>query len=269
MSVYKSEKSAYLNRSLQSVWDDQTLKPDEIILVEDGPLGDDLHEVISSWKSKLGERLNVLVNEQNLGLTKSLNKGIEVAKSEFIARMDSDDISLPQRFEKQIAFMKTHPECDVLGGGLIEIDESDKEHARRLYPLSCDNIKKYIVKANPLAHPTVMIRKKVFEDGHRYDEKYRKNQDLNLWFRLLKSGYILNNIDDNILLFRRTSDTYTKRSSRLSLNTEFNIYINGIRELYGPITWRYVYPIIRYTVKIMPSWVNVFVYKYLFKKENK
>ena len=93
MSVYKSEKADYLARALRSVWTDQTLKPDEIVLVEDGPLGDELIRVIIDWKSLLRERLVLLRNDCNLGLTKSLNKGLSVVKSDFIARMDSDDIA--------------------------------------------------------------------------------------------------------------------------------------------------------------------------------
>ncbi len=109
MSVYKSEKPTYLDRSLQSVWDDQTLKPDEIILVQDGPLSEELLQVIDKWQAKLCEVLVLIRNEVNIGLTKSLNKGIRVAKGEYIARMDSDDISLPNRFVMQEKFLDENP----------------------------------------------------------------------------------------------------------------------------------------------------------------
>ena len=105
MSVYKSEKPICIDRALRSVWDDQTMKPEEIILVQDGPLGKELMEVINLWKAKLGEHLVTLQNKANLGLTKSLNKGLVYAKGELIARMDSDDISHPMRFERQIKFL--------------------------------------------------------------------------------------------------------------------------------------------------------------------
>ncbi|MBR5919515.1 MAG: glycosyltransferase [Prevotella sp.] len=98
MSVYKSEKGEYLDRSLRSVWDDQTRKPEQIFLVEDGPLTEGLYAVIDKWKERLGDKLVVCQNEQNLGLTKSLNNGIELITSDLIARSYSDDITAQQRF---------------------------------------------------------------------------------------------------------------------------------------------------------------------------
>lgn len=268
MSVYKSEKPRFLNRALRSVWSDQILKPNEIILIEDGPLSRELIEVIENWKSELGDKLVILRNELNEGLTKSLNKGIAVIRSQYIARMDSDDISLPERFKLQYEYMESHPEVMVLGGGMQEIDEYENWGAERKYPETQEKIKKYIAKANPLAHPTTFIRKSIFDNGYLYNDKYRKNQDLKLWFDLLKDNNVLHNLSDTVLLFRRTSDTFTKRSSKVSLKSELEIYTSGIRSLYGIISWRYIYPYTRYVVKSMPSSVNTFVYKYLFKKKN-
>ncbi|MDE5758619.1 MAG: glycosyltransferase, partial [Allobaculum sp.] len=96
LSVYDSETSSSLNESLKSIWSDQIHRPDEIILVEDGPLKSSLQHVIKEWKDTLGEKLRIVINEQNLGLTKSLNKGLRVATGDYIARMDSDDISAPE-----------------------------------------------------------------------------------------------------------------------------------------------------------------------------
>lgn len=105
MSVYQNEKPEWLDRALKSVWTDQTLKPNEIILVKDGPLTDLLEGVIEKWQFEMGKVLMVLNNEINLGLTKSLNKGLKLVTSKYIARMDSDDIAFPERFEKQYAFL--------------------------------------------------------------------------------------------------------------------------------------------------------------------
>lgn len=268
MSVYKTEKPDYFNRSLQSVWDDQTLKPNEIILVKDGPLGDDLDMVVDKWKIRLGEKLIVVVNEENLGLTKSLNKAIAQSSGDILARMDSDDISMPNRFEKQAKFMASHPDIDVLGGGIQEINENEEWGAERLYPATTENIRKFIVKANPIAHPSAMIRKSIFDNGFKYDEQFRKNQDLKLWYDLLAAGHKLANLSEPVLFFRRTSETYAKRSSKISLISERNIYLNGITMLYGRYNWRKIYPMVRYLIKSMPPGVSQFVYKYLFKKKN-
>lgn len=268
MSVYKSEKPAFLDRSLQSIWTDQELRPNEVILVEDGPLTPELSKIIEKWKSIIGDKIIILRNEINEGLTKSLNKGIAIAKGDYIARMDSDDISNPSRFAIQRAYMDDNPEITVLGGGMQEIDENETLGAKRIYPEDQEKILKYITKANPLAHPTTFIRGNIFEKGFKYDEKYRKNQDLKLWFDLLQNGYMLHNIPDIVLKFRRTSDTYTKRSSKISLKSELEIYDKGICALYGKTSTKRIYPYIRYFIKSMPPSINKIVYKYLFKKNN-
>ena len=199
MSVYKSEKPAYLDRSLQSVWDDQTLKPDEIILVQDGPVGEELETVINKWKEKLAGTLVLLVNVTNLGLTKSLNKGIKVAKGEYIARMDSDDISLPDRFKLQVEYMESHPEISVLGGAIQEFNDKDGIIGERHFPADTASIKQYIHKASPVAHPAVMIRKTLFDEGVVYNEKYRTTQDLALWFDVLATGHLMANLKEFVL----------------------------------------------------------------------
>ena len=259
MSVYRSERPAYLARALESVWDDQTMKPDEIVLVEDGPLGDGLLSVVGQWKEKLGGRLNVLVNEENLGLTKSLNRGLAVAEGEYIARMDSDDISMPRRFESQADFLDSHPDVSILGGSLQEFDDSCENLNVRRYPASPADVKRYIAKASPLAHPTVMMRRSIFDDGLRYDERYRTSQDIALWFDALCAGYQISNLPEVTIKFRRDGDVF-KRRSKAKARNEFRIYMHGIRRLYGLFSWRYAYPLARFIFRMMPVSVVKAVY---------
>lgn len=251
MSVYKAEKAKYLDRAIKSVWDDQTLKPDEIILIKDGPLGGELNDIISSWKAKISDRLRIITNEKNLGLTKSLNKGIAIARGEYIARMDSDDISMPRRFERQAMFLDSHPDIAVIGGSLQEFDSENENLGVRQYPLDNDAVLKYIHKASPLAHPTVMIRREVFERGILYDERYKTSQDIALWFDILAAGHRIANLEEVTIKFRRDGDVYKRRSKEKAEN-EFKIYVNGIRRIYGLATWRYVYPLARYIFRMMP-----------------
>ena len=203
MSVYHSEKAEYLNRSLQSVWDDQSLKPNQIVLIEDGPLGEELHKVIDKWKERLQDVFCIVKNEKNIGLTKSLNKGIQYITSELIARADSDDISMPTRFALQEKFLAEHPDVDILGGAMQEFNEDNDCLNVRRYPSTHEQARKYIMKASPLAHPSVMMRKKIFDEGLRYNEEYRTSQDVALWFDALNAGYHIANLDDIILHFRQ------------------------------------------------------------------
>ena len=255
MSVYKSEKPAYLNRSLQSVWDDQTLKPDEIILVQDGPVGDELAAVISQWKGKLGEDLVLFVNETNLGLTKSLNKGIKVAKGEFVARMDSDDISLPDRFLHQMEYMDAHPEISVLGGAIQEFNDKDGIIGERHFPADTPAIMSYIHKASPVAHPAVMIRKSLFDEGVLYNENYRTTQDLALWFDVLATGHQMANLDEFVLQFRRETNVYQRRKNKEDSQMELGIHLRGIKKLFGFSPIKSLYPVARYTLRLMPNLV--------------
>lgn len=259
MSVYKSEKSSYLDRALKSIWDDQTLKPDEIILVEDGPLGEDLNEVVNRWKERLSDRLVLLYNEVNLGLTKSLNKGIKYVRSEYIARMDSDDISDPLRFERQFNYLQEHPGIDVLGGALQEFNDENSNLNVRHYPLSPEQCREYIVKASPLAHPTVMMRRRIFDEGITYNEQYRTSQDIALWFELLSKGYSIANIPEVTILFRRDDAVFKRRNRSKAIN-EFKIYMSGIKRLYGVYTFAYLYPMFRLVFRLLPTFVVKWIY---------
>lgn len=258
MSVYKSEKPSYLDRALKSVWDDQTLKPNEIILVEDGPLEEELQEVIACWKERLSDRLVLLFNKTNLGLTKSLNKGLKHVRSEYIARMDSDDISDPLRFERQFDYLQQHPEIDVLGGALQEFNDENPNLNVRHYPLTPEQCRKYIVKASPLAHPTVMMRRRIFDNGIAYNEQYRTSQDIALWFELLSKGYSIANIPEVTIHFRRDDAVFKRRNRSKAIN-EFKIYMNGIRSLYG-FTWKYAYPVARLCFRLLPTSVVKWIY---------
>ena len=133
-----------------------------------------------------------------MGLTKSLNKGISRVTSDLIARMDSDDISMPNRFQLQSKYLEEHPEIDIVGGSLREFDAEHEELSVRHYPLTHDEVVKYICKACPLAHPTVMMRRRIFDEGLGYNEKYRMSQDIALWFDAVLAGYRIANLPERV-----------------------------------------------------------------------
>ena len=252
ISVYREEKPSCFERALRSVWDDQTYKPYEVVLVKDGKLTPELDAVVCRWKSLLGDSLIVLENETNVGLTKSLNKGLKYVKGELIARMDSDDISHPRRFEIQHDFFVNNPDIDVLGGALQEFNDDCECLNIRHYPESPEGVRRYICKASPLAHPAVMIRRRIFDEGLRYDESYRTSQDLALWYDVLDRGYKIANVSDVLIYFRLAGEAIKRRSRRKAFN-EFKIYMNGIYRLKGVFTLRYIYPISRLMFRLMPE----------------
>lgn len=252
MSVYKSDNPQYLDRSLQSVWSDQTLKPDQIVLIKDGPLDEKLDNTIDKWKQLLSDKLCVISNNENIGLTKSLNKGLKVVTGDFIARMDSDDIAHPMRFERQVEYLTNHADVAVVGGSIQEFNAYSDCLNIRHYPAENAAALRYIHKASPLAHPAVMMRKSIFDAGISYNEQYRTSQDIALWFDVLCNGFKIANITEVVLYFRRDDEVFKRRSRKKAIN-EFKIYISGIHRLYGLFSWRYIYPVMRFVFRMMPQ----------------
>lgn len=259
ISVYQTEKPIYFEEALKSVWDDQMRKPEQIVLVEDGPLTDGLSAVITHWKEKLGDVLCICQNETNLGLTKSLNVALQHVTTDLVARMDSDDRSDAKRFERQEAYFESHPDVDIVGGALQEFDEDHDCLNVRNYPLTHEEATKYIMKASPLAHPAVMMRMKMFHEGLKYDERYRMSQDIQLWFDAIMKGYHIGNIPEVVLYFRRAGDVF-KRRSRVKAKNEFKIYMNGIYRMHGLWTTAYRYPIARYIFRNLPTPIVKWIY---------
>ncbi|MBQ0019120.1 MAG: glycosyltransferase [Bacteroidales bacterium] len=270
MSVYRKETGAHLDRSLKSVWDDQTRKPDQIVLVEDGPLTDELYAVIEKWRGVLGDKLCSPKNETNMGLTAALNKGLEHVTSDLVARNDSDDYSAPRRFELQVKYLEEHGDVDVLGGAMQEFDEEHLCLCIRRYPTH--HLEKYICKASPCAHPTVVMRMHIFrEGGVRYDDRYPLNEDIALWYDILRQGYSISNLQDVVYYFECSGGMFERRS-RQKAWPEFKVYMRGIKDLRGVLTWRYVYPISRLVFRLMPVKMIAWIYgskmrqKFLTKK---
>ncbi len=273
MAVYHKEKPEFLQEAMESLWTAQTLKPDQVILVQDGEIGDALQRVIARWKRKLEDALVVVVNEKNMGLTKSLNRGLEYVDTEYIARMDSDDVCVPERFERQVEFLEQHRDVDVVGTFMQEIDECGQLFQVREYPTNPDEVIDYIKKASPLQHASVMFRKRLFDDGLRYNERYRTTQDLALWFDVLARGKKIANIPVILMYYRLTNATYDRRDISKGI-LETKIYFRGIYKLHG-VTFAYVYPIARLIFRLLPKkmakgiytgkWRTMFLNKYRAK----
>ena len=250
MSVYHKEKPEYLDLALQSIWTIQNLKPTQIILIEDGELTVELYEVIEKWKQTLNNVLVIHKNESNIGLTKSLNIGIDKATGHYIARMDSDDVSVSGRFKKQVDYLEKNTDYAVVGSLAQEIDEEGNYTNIRNYPFTDKEVRNYICKACPLQHAGVLMKREIFDSGIRYNEDYRLTQDLALWFTILNAGYKIGNIPECLIQFRITQDSFVSRDKSKGLH-EFKIYMKGIKELKG-VTWRYVYPLTRLVMRYMP-----------------
>ena len=231
MSVYYKEQALYLKEALDSIWLNQILKPDQIVLVEDGPLTPELYEVIDEFQKEVGNVLTLVKNETNQGLAKALNKGIGFIRTDLIARMDSDDISDKRRFVYEIEYMDKHPDVMILGGSIQEMDENKNFLSQRHYPKMYEEVRKYIWRGSPVAHPTTVMRKCIFQ-SLSYNEKVGQNEDLALWFNALEKGIKIENIEEVVYYFRMSSGCYKRRSKKKAWK-EFEIFIKGLWNLYG------------------------------------
>jgi glycosyltransferase involved in cell wall biosynthesis len=172
----------------------------EFIIIDDGST-DASPAILKSYSDP---RLRLIQNEQNIGLTRSLNEGLELAKGQYIARMDADDISLPQRFEKQIAFMKVHPECVVVGADVMMIDPDGDSLCRLRHSYDHDLIDRDCLRGNgtALSHPVILVRKSAMETVGGYDAAVQTGQDLDLYLKLCEVGKAFN-LPEILLLWRQ------------------------------------------------------------------
>ncbi len=204
-SLYKKENPEYLKKAIDSMLE-QTVKPDEIVLVEDGPLTKELYDVLDGY----GDKLNRVKNETNVGLGLALNNGLKACRNELVARMDTDDISKPDRCEKQLQRFAQKPELSIVGTWADEFYTSTEEIiSTRRVPTEYPLIYEYAKKRSAFNHPAVMYRKsKVLENGGYSD--LRRNQDVDLFGRMLFAGCKAENIGEALLFFR-SNDALAKR----------------------------------------------------------
>lgn len=260
LSVYKKENPLYLNEALRSIWDEQTLKPDQIVMVKDGTLTPELNKVIDRWKVKLPDIFLVVELSENVGLGAALNEGLKYCKYDLVARMDTDDISLSQRFEKQVAFMEANPDISVSGGIFERWDENfSKFLDYRSFPQNNVEILKFAKWRNPLNHPCAIYRKSIVLSVGGYPP-FRKSQDYALWSLMLKNDYKFANINETLLkmrygegfLDRRGFDYFKKECDVLKYQHKIQ-FIN---------TYEFVRNIsVHFLIRVSPKFIRKILYK--------
>lgn len=217
MSVYKKEKPEYLKAAMDSILA-QTYPVDEIMLIEDGPLTKELYALIEEYQKK-ASHLRIFAFEENQQLGRALAKGVELCRNELVARMDTDDIAMPKRIEKQVAYMQAHPEVHVLGGSIREFNDEGTTDRVKYMPKTQEEIVEYVKVRNPLNHMTVMFRRSAILEAGNY-QHFPYLEDYSLWSRMLSKGYQIRNMED-ILVRARTSMALVRRRSGWSYFMDF------------------------------------------------
>lgn len=263
VSVYAGEQADRLAEALESVLVRQTVLPAEIVLVEDGPLTDGLQDVLRHYRQIFPHWIRVALPE-NKGLGTALNEGLGHCTHEWVARMDSDDIALPQRFERQWAFIEAEPQWDVVGCAVGEFahDPAALTAVRRcpadVYPA--------IKFRSPLNHPTVFFRKSAVQaaGGYRHCPFM---EDYDLWIRMCAGGARMTSLPDVLYLFRMTPDTYRRRGGRVYVASEKMIQ-KSLRA-HGLISWPgYIYNrIVRVGSRYLPGGLRAALYHWFLRKK--
>lgn len=262
MSIYYKEDPLYFNQAMESIWDSQTLKPNEIILVEDGVLSEELYIEIAHWKEKLGNILTIVKLKDNVGLAKALNVGLDYCNGDFIARMDSDDISMPSRFKTQIDFLKTNLDIQAVGTWISEIDENNnviKDLVR--YPLYNDELFTFFKLRDPIVHPTSMFRNTFFEKVGKYRDDVHLAEDTLLWYEAFKNKCKIANIDYIGLQFRRNKQFYKRRAN---IKKSIQLLKCRVFEINPTLEYGIVanfYAIAYFAMSLSPSFIKKFLYQ--------
>ena len=260
MSLYKKENPEYLKSSIDSMLN-QSVKPDEIVMVEDGPLTPELYAVLDSYPI-----LHRVRNKTNLGLGLALNAGLKECRNELVARMDTDDCSKPERCEKQLARFLEKPYLSIVGSHIDEfVDDISNVISQRIVPTTSDDIYNFAKKRSAFNHPTVMYSKTAVLENNGYSD-LKRNQDVDLFGRMQFEGYKAENIDEALLWFR-SSDELAKR--RKSWQNTWS-YIATIRKFwkmgYSSFADYVMVGIAQTGMYLMPVKVQNFVYKKFLRK---
>lgn len=264
ISVYKKEKAECLKQALQSIIN-QTLKPTEIVIVKDGTLTKEVDECIKIFQKQNLKLFKILAFNKNRGLGLALMDGINACKYEYIARMDSDDISRPDRFEKQFNYIQKHPETALLGTWITEFskDENNPDTVTKL-PCTHQEIIKFAKRRNPFRHVTVVFKKSaVIQSGNYRD--FLWFEDYDLFVRILQKGYIAANIPECLVNVRADKDMFARRGGWQYLKQDYRFQKLLLKTKFIGKTDLIINITIRSIVRLIPNKLRSYLYKKILR----
>jgi len=267
MSLYKNDVPEYLKTALYSVCD-QTLKPSEIVIIGDGPVPAELETVVKDVDSAYPDiAINYYPQPVNQGLGEALRLAVEKAQYDYLARMDSDDISLPDRFEKQMKCFDEDEALSVVGGMITEFENTpDKIVDKRIVPLDDREIKSFMKSRCGVNHVTVILKKADILKAGNYSSRFRQ-EDYYLWARMMKAGCKFRNIPDVVVNVRSGSDQFARRGGFKYFKQHMEVFKYMYRE--GLISFpRLFYNfIVRGTVQLFfPNRLRTSVYQHMLRR---
>lgn len=264
MSVYSKSDPSFLEKAISSIWTDQTLKPMQICIVKDGVLPNQLNQVINTWNEKLNGVITIIELNQNKGLAKALNEGLRFCKYPLVARMDSDDVSLPRRFELQYEYFTAHPEIDVLGTQIEERDDQLLEIiATRIVPQKHTDIVNFAKLRSPINHPSAMFKKSSVLSVGGYPNLFP--EDYPLWVTMIMAGHKFANLSETLLIMRSGGAYKFRRGLRFFIH-ELSVLMFFKKNRF--LTWSEFFKtlIARLIYRISPSYIKILIKSRLLKR---
>jgi glycosyltransferase involved in cell wall biosynthesis len=261
MSIYHNDRLKFVRESVESILD-QTLRDFHYYLVFDGPVSEDIDSYVSGLTD---ERIRFFRLGKNGGLAAAMNflleKVLAETKYQYIARMDADDVSMPERFEKQREYLINNLDITVLGSWYEEIDDEGKHLAFRRLPTDHESLRKRYFTRTPFAHPSVMFRRELIEKAGYYPTDTILMEDNVLWGRALKEGLKFSNIQENLMKFRITNDFFKRRSGLKYGGNYIITKLRSNRNLRAP---GYIYPFVVGVglFKVFPPFISKSAYHF-------
>lgn len=261
MSLYKKEKPEYLKSAIDSMIG-QTVAPDEIVLVEDGPLTCELENVISDYTDKYPDLFNIVVSKENVGLGRALNLGLGHCKNELVARMDTDDISVSDRCEQQLRVFDSSKTVDLVGGDITEfISDEQNIVGRRAVPKTDADIKEYMKKRCALNHVTVMFKKSAVTEAGGYLDWFC-NEDYYLWIRMFEKNCVFENTETVLVNVRVGKEMYSRRGGIKYFKSEKNLQKYMLKNKIVPLSRYLINVAERFILQVlMPNKLRGFIFQ--------
>lgn len=260
MPVYAGDDPEYVEKAVESL-NKQTQPPDEVLIVVDGPIPEDLEQVLSKWLEGADLTVRSYRLKSNQGLGKALREGVVEATHDIIARMDADDVSVETRFEDQLSFLRLNPSVDVVGGQILEFDtELNEPIAERAVPSTHDEIVKEARFRSPMNHATVMFRREAVLDAGNYRPVDRM-EDYDLWVRMIMNGSTFANLSKNLLYVRAGRDFFGRRGSIEYAREEFNRQTEFYRRGFISLPRYIINTLLRVPFRLVPDSVRELIYR--------
>ena len=266
MSVYFKENPEWFDYSIQSMLN-QTIKCNEFVIVADGQLTDKLNEIIKKYQTKYPKIFKIVRLKKNVGLGPALKKGVENCTNEYIARMDSDDYSFPERIEEELKIFIKHPEYDIVGCNVSEfINDINNPISDVILPEKHEDIVKFSKKRNPFRHPTVIFKKSSIIKAGNYREYYLC-EDYDMWIRLIKQNCKCYNLQKKYVYMRISQDFYKRRGGIKYLKSILKFKKEQLHTGYFTKKEYLVSSIPHIIVCLLPNFLRDFIYRKLLRKK--